>query len=166
MAMARHAGGGNSWGGAGARWGPRVSPGMCRCQAGRTGWEHGHTAAPAETIRGIPPPASSRGPAPAGILRMPRRADPAYPACHLHSRHASATLSHPSYVRPGDLKTRPAWPQNAKLSKILTSKHLLCFCHKTPIIIPNAGADLIHSRRLVSSALHILLDPHEGFVCS
>ena len=129
--MARHAGGGNSWGGATARWGPRVSPGMCRCQAGRTREEHGHTAAPAETIRGIPPPASSRGPAPAGILRMPRRADPAYPACQLHSLNASATPSHPSYMRPEHLRMRPARPQDANVSKNLVSK---MFATKMPIL--------------------------------
>ena len=75
-AWCRHAGGRNSWGGAGSRWGPRVSPGMCRCQAGRTGEECGHTAAPAETIRGIPP------------SRLESRAS----ACR-HSRHAQASRS-------------------------------------------------------------------------
>ena len=61
---------------------------------------------PPKLSKAFRPPASSRGPAPTDILRMPRRADPTYPACHFHSRHASATLKQPGPVRPGYLKMR------------------------------------------------------------
>ena len=116
-------------------------------------------------------PASSRGPAPAGILRMPRRADPAYPACQLHSPHASATPSHPSYVRPGYLKMRPTMSQDANFSKIVICTLLLLQnCHNLTLFgLTNAEACHIHSRRLASLnslVLSILFDHHVGFVCS
>ena len=116
-------------------------------------------------------PASSRGPAPAGILRMPRRADPAYPACQLHSPHASATPSHPSYVGPGYLKMRPAMSQDANFSKIVIyTLRLLQNCHNLTFFgLTNTDAGQIHSRReasLNSLVLPILFDHHVGFVCS
>ena len=86
--------------------GALVSPPAC-ADARLAGQERsaGIPLPPPKLSEAFLPPASSRGPAPAGIVGMPRRADPAYPACHVHSWHASSTLSQPAYVPCAGFRT-------------------------------------------------------------
>ena len=66
--------------------GALVSPPAC-ADARLAGQERsaGIPLPPPKLSEAFRPPASSRGPPPAGIVRMPRRADPAFPACLLNT---------------------------------------------------------------------------------